>query len=101
MSARPGVGLFKIRARLRFRGRIKSLVVWRDADRMFGTARVEVDERHVDARAAERKNQGHCRVDPGVRDLAGLSAGTRLAAPLLRLGPRRDPQEAPAFVETG
>lgn len=77
----PKIGWVRMRERLRFSGRIKSIVVSRDADRWFASVSVEVDNTHVDAVTMGRKNHGPVGVDLGIKDLATLSDGSRFSSP--------------------
>jgi putative transposase len=72
----PVIGWIRMREDLRFKGRIKSAVVSRTADRWFVSLAVEVDHQ-----PPARENQAVGGVDLGVKALATLSNSCVVAGP--------------------
>jgi putative transposase len=72
----PIYGYVRMKERLRFNGRVLSVVVSRSADRWFASFTVELQDRPIKC-----KNQAVVGVDLGVRELAVLSDGTRIEGP--------------------
>jgi len=74
----PKLGWFKLRERVRFAGTIKSAVVSREAGRWFVALAVETADT---PEVVKSTGSGTVGVDLGVKDLAVLSDGTRIAGP--------------------